>query len=417
MTQSISLPLPGTLGNVVGGGSDGVLLGALTFADPTKALLKSVAAASPLCITDDGGLYVDETTPFNEDTGDDVEVLPATPAVDDAAYFGLAAGTFTRVDLNITTQGSGTWTITWEYWDGTDWQTLTVTDGTTGFTAATGIKSVTFTAPSDWAANTVDSVLAYWIRARVSAYTSVTTAPQVGQGWIVGSDAQWTDDLTDATDSGAGDVALLPTYPLVGDGFYVGYSEKFCKIKVTTSQARTGTATLTLKYWNGSAWTAVTTVEDDSTGYSESAGTYIIHFVPPGDWTANTTSNGPDSQAGYFVSVELTAMTDVTQQPLATQLWVLPYVTGASGYPAPTNGTISEVNGSALTPSANNNDSTFLLINVTKGTFAELEWTAADQFETWTTSLFVDVADELVVVQITEDGTTEFADASLFLTL
>lgn len=418
MNQLVSLPLPGTLGNVAGPGSDGVHVGVLTFADPTKVLLKSLSEASPLCITDDGGTYVDESTPFNEDTADDVEVLPATPAVDDAAYFGVAASTFQQVDLNITTQGAGTWTITWEYWNGSAWTALSgVTDGTTGFTAATGIKSVSFTEPSDWGKCLVDGQYAYWIRARVSAYTSVTTPPQVGQGWIIDSDGAWTDDTTDATDVGAGDVDLLPAYSVVGDGLYVGYSEKFCKIKVTTSQARTGTATLTLKYWDGDSWESVDTVEDDSVGYSATAGTHIVHFVPPSDWAKNTVANGPNGQAGYFVAIELTAKTSVTQQPLGTQMWVFPLKTGASGVPVPGGGSIADVRGQAQTPSAENADSVFLLVNVTRGTFATLTWTQADAFESWTATLVVEKDDELVVVQITEDGTTEFADASLFATL
>jgi len=419
MGRSLTLPLPGTLGNIAGVGSDGVLLGAIAWANPTKSLLKQVAAALPLCITDDGGLYVDETTPFREATADDVEVVPATPAADDACYFGLAAGTFARIDLNITTAAVDlVATIVWEYWNGTAWTAVSgLTDGTTGLTAATGIKTVSFTLPTDWAKCTVDSVNAYWVRVRVSAYTSITTAPQIGQGWIVPSTAQWTDDTTDMTDAGTGDVALLPTYPLVGDGMYFGYGEKFCKLKVTTSQARTGTATLALKYWNGSSWAAVTTVEDDSTGWSESAGTLLVHFVPPSDWVANSAANGPNGETGYFVVMELTVLTSVTQQPLATQGWVLPLATGGAGVPVQGPTTITEVSANAFVTSGSTADSVFLLVNVTRGTFETLTWTKTDAFDVFTTSLYCADGDELAVVQITEDGTTEFGSASLFLSM
>lgn len=418
MTALLTLPMPGTLGNIAGAGSDGVHVGSLSFDDPSAALLKSLCTASPLCITDDGGTYVDESTPFNEDTADDVEVLPATPAAEDAVYFGLAASTFQQVDLNITTQGEGVWTVTWEYWDGDSWAALSgVTDGTTGFTAATGVKSVSFAEPGDWAKVPVDGTFAYWIRARVSAYTSVVTAPQVGQGWILVTAGAWTDDTTDATDAGAGDVALLPAYPAVGDGFYIGHAEKFCKIKVTTSQARTGTATLTLKYWDGSAWSSVDTVEDDSVGYSATAGTHLLHFVPPSDWVANTAANGPNGEAGYFVAMELTAMTDVTQQPLGTQMWVLPIKTGATGIPAPAPGSISNVRGNAQTVSGSTADSVFLLLNTTRGTFATVTWTKAVALDDIDIDLVVQSGDVLVIVQITEDGTTELANAQIYATL
>jgi hypothetical protein len=49
------------------------------------------------------------------------------------------------------TQGAGTWTITWEFWNGTSWTALSgVTDGTTGFKAAAGSHDVTWTMPSTW---------------------------------------------------------------------------------------------------------------------------------------------------------------------------------------------------------------------------------------------------------------------------
>ena len=67
--STLSISVPGNLGNIVGAGADGVLAGQMTADDPSKVLLKAAAAAG-LCITDDGGLYVDETTPFGESTGD-----------------------------------------------------------------------------------------------------------------------------------------------------------------------------------------------------------------------------------------------------------------------------------------------------------------------------------------------------------
>jgi hypothetical protein len=60
-----------------------------------------------------------------------------------------------------------------------------VTDNTTNFRAAITIPvSVTYTMPTDWASTTVNSVSAYYIRGRVSAYTSITTRPVGTQVWI-----------------------------------------------------------------------------------------------------------------------------------------------------------------------------------------------------------------------------------------
>lgn len=415
----ITLTVEGTLGNVEGAGTDGVLVGTIAAANPATGLLQSHAVAG-LCYTDDGGVYVDETTPFGEATADDVEVIPATPADDDATYFGHATYTFARLDVNLTTQGVGTWTLDWEYWNGTAWTALSgVTDGTTAWEATTGWKTVSFTLPGDWAKNTVDSVLAYWIRAVVDDYSAVTTAPQVGQGYVIlaSADSTYTTDTTDLTDAGAGDVALLPTYPVLNDAFYYGSAAKYTKLKVEYSQERTGTATLTWEFWDGDSWESISVTDDDTAGYSTTAGTLYLHFQPPATWTANTAGNGPNGQTGFFVRSRLSAITDVTQQPLGSQAWVLPLVTGAQGVIMPASATITKVEMNAGTASATNTDSVFLLINVTQGTFDDVTWTAGDVFDTDTVSLTVAANDQVVLVQIKEDGTTEFATgASFYLT-
>jgi hypothetical protein len=409
------MSVPGALGTNAGADSDGVLIGQLTATDPDSVFLKSLTSAG-LCYTDDGGLYLDETTPFNEATADDVEIVLS--AAEDANYFGHATIMPTSLLLNLTTQGDWVGTVVWEYWDGDSWEALAdISDGTTAFEATTGWKTVSWTAPSDWAQCTVDGVNGYWCRARVNAWTSITTQPQLGQGWIVTDTAVWTDDTTDFTDVGAADVKLLPDYPTVGDGIYIGHSEKFCKLKVTTSTARTGTATLALKYWNGSAWTAVTTVDDDSIGWSAVAGTHLVSFVPPTDWAANTTANGPNGTAGYFVVMELTVLTDVTAQPVATQGWVYPIKTGASGLNAPQASSSQVLTMTAQTKSGTTQDSNFLLIDTTRGTCVPVTWTKADQHLEVTLGLGILKNDELALVQVTEDGTTEFADVNFGLLL
>ena len=416
MPQTITLAVPGNFGNIVGAGADGVLVGALTPTALTKLLLSSHAQPA-LCITDDGGLYVQETTDFGDADANDVPLLPAVPAVDDATYFGHATATFPQLDVLVGTAGDGVWTIEWQYWDGAAWAALAnVTDGTTAFTAAAGVRSVTFDEPTDWEKCTVDSVLGYWIRANVTVYTSVVTQPLATSGNIVASTTSpvYVDDTTDANDADTGDVDLLPLIPAVGDAIYIGHTVKFCKVKAVISQARTGTATVTLEYWNGTAWAAVTTFDDDTVGWSAAAGTYFIHFVPPSDWAANTTGNGPNAQAGFFVRMRLSALTSVTQQPLATQLWILP-LTAGTGVVVPFSTGINKIAGNALTASAANADSVFLLINKTTGNFVAFTWTKAVGHVAATVSLSVSSNNELVLAQVTEDGTTEFANGNVFL--
>jgi hypothetical protein len=139
-------------------------------------------SAVDAAIADDGGAYTDETTEANEDTGDDMTLLPAVPVDDDAYIIGMSHK-FDRVLINVTTAGTGTYAIEWQYWDGTQWTALSdVTDDTTGFTVA-GLNDVTWTVPSDWATTTINSQGPfYFVRANFTD-TSIGTVPAGGQAY------------------------------------------------------------------------------------------------------------------------------------------------------------------------------------------------------------------------------------------
>jgi len=136
-------------------------------------------------VADDGGVQTDETAAAQNPTQNDMTLLPAAPAVDDAYYFGHTKR-FDIAWLNIGTQGDGVWVITWEYWNGTAWSALSdVADNTNGFTALVGLHDVSFTRPVDWATADVGGVTGlYWIRARVSSFTSINAQPRGSQSWV-----------------------------------------------------------------------------------------------------------------------------------------------------------------------------------------------------------------------------------------
>lgn len=128
---------------------------------------------------DDGGSFTDETTDAGDNGADDVLPLPTTPATNDAFYIG-DGDIFDRVSQEITTAGVGTWTITWEYYNGS-WTALSnVVDNTTGFTVA-GLKVLSYDLPTDWQDVSVNGTTKKWIRGRVSAFTSITTQPKIGR--------------------------------------------------------------------------------------------------------------------------------------------------------------------------------------------------------------------------------------------
>ena len=136
-------------------------------------------------VADDGGLQTDETVAANNDAANDMTLLPAVPAINDAYYFGDDI-TFPKLRLNPGTNGAGVWAIAWEYWNGAVWAALpNVNDETNGFRGGTGTKYVSWTLPGDWALTTVKGMNLYWVRARVSSYTSVAAQPRGTRSWTV----------------------------------------------------------------------------------------------------------------------------------------------------------------------------------------------------------------------------------------
>jgi len=133
-----------------------------------------------------GSAYTDETTDAASDYRDDVLPLVDCDEASDCFYIGATSALPLHVAINVSTLGAGTWTITWEYWNSSTWTALSsVSDGTSGFKpTAAGLQKVTFTAPGDEAASAVNSVTAHWIRGRISAFTSKTTAPKVARAWV-----------------------------------------------------------------------------------------------------------------------------------------------------------------------------------------------------------------------------------------
>ena len=104
---------------------------------------------------DNGWVFTDYTTESNaREVDDDVVLLPAVPAINDAFYFGFTEKTY-EVFINFTTLGQYTGTCNLEYWDGGAWVALTYAYGGSNkesFKQTTGRTSYVCTIPADdWA--------------------------------------------------------------------------------------------------------------------------------------------------------------------------------------------------------------------------------------------------------------------------
>lgn len=105
-------------------------------------------------------------------------------AAGDRTYIGMPVK-FDRVKFNFATPQTGG-TAVYEYWNGSAWTALvSATDGTTGLTA-NGTITWTIASQTGWAANAVNSITQFWIRARVTG-TPLGVSPLVNYitvgGW------------------------------------------------------------------------------------------------------------------------------------------------------------------------------------------------------------------------------------------
>jgi len=129
---------------------------------------------------DSGTSFVTITDEMNSATANDASPFPAGAGVDDIVYFGFQEKQ-KRLSITVGTAGVGAYTLTWEYWNGSAWVSLSgLSDGTGAFKTA-GRNEVSYTNPSGWARTTVNSGSSlYFVRAKRDA-GAVTTDPDLSQ--------------------------------------------------------------------------------------------------------------------------------------------------------------------------------------------------------------------------------------------
>jgi len=129
------------------------------------------------------------------------DYFPDDAAVGDALYFGNNDSRFDDIQVYIGTAfAADDVTFVWEYYNGSAWTTLSVEDGTNGWTNL-GQQTIAFMPPIDWETVDVNGGTYYWIRCRISAVSNPTeggansTQPaKVGDNTIIVmgySDSSW----------------------------------------------------------------------------------------------------------------------------------------------------------------------------------------------------------------------------------
>tara|TARA_Y100000310_G_scaffold345020_1_gene461227 strand:- start:3493 stop:4974 length:1482 start_codon:yes stop_codon:yes gene_type:complete len=165
-------------------------------------------SACAAAILDDGGAFTDYTTEADNSTADNVFMLPAVPAVNDAFYFGSSTR-FNTISIDLTTVGAGTWTLAWAYWNGSSWAVIdTIASSPVDISTFTKgelqVVRMPDTISSTWATTTINGQGPfYYLKVTVSAYTSITTQPKatrirLGHDtglWLDTSDGDQGDDF------------------------------------------------------------------------------------------------------------------------------------------------------------------------------------------------------------------------------
>ena len=128
---------------------------------------------------DNGTAFTDETAEASSNATADMTLLPATPDVDDAYYFGHTEE-FSQMKLAISTviTHSAAPDIFWEYFNGTIWVALSGLVDDTNTLETAGENKISWTLPGNWATTTVNSQgPLFYVRLRVDAVGTITQTP------------------------------------------------------------------------------------------------------------------------------------------------------------------------------------------------------------------------------------------------
>lgn len=173
--------------------------------------------------------------------------FPATAFLNSAIYFG-SDFPFSRIGVQIYSAATWTVTLTYEYWNGANFNTALTTDETIDFTT-TGTKFATWRIPTDWATTTVGdagtgNVLKYWMRIRVSVRTAVVFSPTLNSAFGIWNGMREIYEVNaDPRTSGAGAIlkrrgqsGTTEEWFSVGSSLFAGTQ---CPSRLTSYRGRT----------------------------------------------------------------------------------------------------------------------------------------------------------------------------------
>jgi len=129
-------------------------------------------------------------------------------------------------------------------------------------------------------------------------------AAQVWQVDISGGPS-YVDQTVAFNDATQSDVDPFPASEAIGDWFAIGFSAPFGVAQIDSTGATQGSiGVIVWEYWNGSAWTALSDVTDDTNSFKAVTGAYTVSWTVPNDWAQNTVN----AVAAYYVRARITTV-------------------------------------------------------------------------------------------------------------
>jgi len=179
------------------------------------------------------------------------------------------------------------------------------------------------------------------------------------------------EDTTDINNSTSNDVAL-PYYS--GDYISFGSERKFTEITVNTTTTRASNV-ITWEYWDGSSWSALSGVTDNTTGFTVS-GSQTVSWTLPSDW--GTYDWDVEAKIPiYYVRARNTST--VSSGPALGQAWISNNIEHHTHFPSSGSYTASRLNffgfGSTGTPKwhGENSSASTVTINASESNIDEDE--------------------------------------------
>ncbi len=253
---------------------------------------------------------------------------------------------FEKVNVDLITASVGVTTTTAEFWDGSAWSSLAITDGTSNLTVD---GQITFTEPATWAISpgglptsrffirlipdatpgTLPVIDQIDVEDSVGALLSsikIYSTEKIGSyifrlhnnyiDALDGDDTNITDKLVESDSNSATVWSGTPANP-----FYVGMTHLFSKITVELDTAASGSGALVAEYWDGSSFVSLSGVTDGTESSGDSLGKDgDITWTVPTDWIRGGPASTNLSANRFYV--KLSPTTDPTTDPEVEKILV-----------------------------------------------------------------------------------------------